>query len=984
MGSMNADNMQLNNMFVELNGQRMGFGDLIRGVMNYNKDNIVGSIGKALEANERENATLEKKLNTIRYLGADSDRSKGISLTNEEKAALEKKKQQMNFMNKMTNISEMVENGINLLLAYREKEYTIIRAGIAMLDATLSQTLQIAGKNISDGLGVISKVYAGDVKSLGSTALKNEMDMMKQLMKFENNFALNKIQLDNKTYEAQYKYFTDSGKSFTKMGENFRKLVGTKKYRNDLGAHEVVRFMEANEKYANQVDKWGDVIEKSIDKIQGFDDKIMAPIRQMTYEQRKAVNEYNQQIFEQMTDSFSKLTDLVNQVSMSLFELDKRAKQTALSFGYIGNKGQQYRNKIIQENLTAALWGKDAKDLLDNQDKYLGSSDRGLMMSNKEQNMTFAAARLYGMENASEMSALFGEMNIFNTSIEKGADTMREMYDIANKMGVSNKKFVKDLSSNLKLAQKYNFVGGTKAMEKMSLWAQQVRLNLNSAAQFAEKLIGGGIEETLTTAANLQVLGGNAAIFSDPLGMMYDAGADMESMAHRIEAMVGNFGTLDRKTGETTFSWTDTKMMNEIAKALGMSREEVMNINREKNKRSVVSRQMSNTGLTEAQIRQASNRAYYDETTSQFMVNTFSNGPVAVKDLTTELLNDVLPEDNQEALVEYAKRSLDIETQQLAIAKETAAKTMNQTYTEWDVAQAERKNIELENQELMIRTGVSRFAEIMKMENDALEAGFEKMRVAVQEGGVFDTYITTFNNNLDDSIENVSKLNNEYIAFSNALAEGGAKLSEFLNYIGVATGNESLLSTASNLSKEEAYKAKHGEDWVYKTFSGNPLMHLFGEEDLSTNLKNFFIAKNQSDRTIWSMLGQSLVQGAANLISGDNVEKIGDGVIHNPMVASIDNADRLYAAKSGGALDKSLEIIAAMISHISNQIKNGIDTNTNLNVNGNLNVQGNNIDVAKLVKTISNDTDASYELLKLVNDTMSKQENLKVRTTRLI
>jgi hypothetical protein len=122
---------------------------------------------------------------------------------------------------------------------------------------------------------------------------------------------------------------------------------------------------------------------------------------------------------------------------------------------------------------------------------------------------------------------------------------------------------------------------------------------------------------------------------------------------------------------------------------------------------------------------------------------------------------------------------------------------------------------------------------------------------------------------------------------------------------------------------------------------------------------------------------------AGDAISYRNVN-MGDGEIRNPVMASIDNADRLYAAKSGGALDKSLEIIAAMVSHISNQIKNGIDTNTNLHVNGNLNVQGNNIDVTKLVKMISNDTDASYELLKLVNDTMSKQENLKVRTTRLI
>jgi hypothetical protein len=973
MADMNVDNLN-----VRIGGRNVGLMDLMKmGVNTAMKSNLGESINRVSETSDYADLLENMFKNNSQKKTPDSD----------EQKILKQEAKRMNRLKWFDNVYNTIESGVEMILAYREKEYKIIHAGIEMLNATLSQQLQIAGKNVSDGLGIISKVYAGDIKSLGSTALKNEMEMMKQVMKFENNFALSKINLDNKIYDAQYEFFTTEAKELVNLGKNGHKILHDIKHPyNSQGKYlnEIEQQKAAENQFGQYLENIQDLANQGIGLIEKFNTRITQPVRQMTYDQRKAVNEYHEQIVEQMTDSFSKLTDLVNQVSMSLFELDKRAKQTALSFGYIGNKGQQYRNKIIQENLTAALWGKDAKDLLENQDKYLGSSDRGLMMSNKEQNMTFAAARLYGMENASEMSALFGEMNIFNTSIEKGADTMREMYDIANQMGVSNKKFVKDLSSNLKLAQKYNFVGGTKAMEKMSLWAQQVRLNLNSAAQFAEKLIGGGIEETLTTAANLQVLGGNAAIFSDPLGMMYDAGADMESMAHRIEAMVGNFGTLDRKTGETTFSWTDTKMMNEIAKALGMSREEVMNINREKNKRSVVSRQMSNTGLTEAQIRQASNRAYYDETDGQFKVNTFSNGPVAVKDLTTQLLKDVLPEDNQEALVEYAKRSLDIETQQLAIAKETAAKTMNQTYTKWDVAQAKRKNIESENQDLMIRTAVYRFADIMKMENDALTAGFTKMREAVQEGGVFDTYITTFNTNLETSINRVNDLNNEYIAFSNALAEGGAKLSEFLKYIGVATGNESLLSTASNLSKEEAYKAKYKENWVYKTFSGTPLMHLFGEEDLSTKLKNFYVAKNQSDRSIWSMLGESIIRGIGSAIPGDNVEKIGDGVIHNPMVASIDNADRLYAAKSGGALDKSLEIIAAMVSHISNQIKNGIDTNTNLNVNGNLNVQGNNIDVTKLVKMISNDTDASYELLKLVNDTMSKQENLKVRTTRLI
>ena len=958
MADMNVDNINMN-----LNGRKIGLTDILQTVSaHYNKTNVFGAVNQLGEGKYSSN--LNKIIEGLNLNTEDDEARKQArkqaAETKEGKAILQQEADRRNRLNWMGNIYDTVESGIEMILAYREKEYKIIYAGIEMLNATLSQQLQIAGKNVSDGLGLISKVYSGDVKALGSTALKNEMDMMKQLMKFENTFALSKINLDNKTYEANYKWFTNTGKEIINMGESVAKMIGNGKnpYEASLTSLEETT-VKAQKEFSDQVDNIGNVGREIVKLVDGAYDRVIQPNLQMSYDQRKAVNEYQEQIFEQMTDSFSRLTELVEQVSTSLFDLDKRAKQTALTFGYIGNKGQQYTNKIIQENLTAALWGKDAKDLLENQEKYLGTSDRGLMLSNREQDMTFAAARLFGMENSGEMATLFGEMNIFNTSIEKGADTMREMYDIANQMGVSNKKFVKDLSSNLKLAQKYNFVGGTKAMEKMSLWAQQVRLNLNSAAQFAEKLIGGGIEETLTTAANLQVLGGNAAIFSDPLGMMYDAGADMESMAHRIEAMVGNFGTLDRKTGETTFSWTDTKMMNEIAKALGMSREEVMNMNREKNKRSVVSRQMVGTDLTEEQKRMVSNRAYYDEESGEFKVNTFQNGPVAVKDLNKNLLQEILPEDNQEALVEYAKKSLSIEEQQLAVAKQTAALAMGKSATTWTNEMNERTELLQEQQGGMVNAAASRMAQVLQMETDSMKASFEKMNEALAPGGVFDTYITTFNNNLKDSVAKVSELNTEYDKFTKALVKGGATLAAFLGYIGAETGNESLQNTAENLIVSEAFKQEYGDKWFYKFVTGTPLMHLFIDEEDKKKTSN-------------------------NLISGDNVEKIGDGVIHNPMVASIDNADRLYAAKSGGALDKSLEIIAAMVSHISNQIQNGIDTNTNLNVNGNLNVQGNNIDVTKLVKMISNDTDASYELLKLVNDTMSKQENLKVRTTRLI
>lgn len=920
------------------------------------------------------------------------DKEKGIEISDEHlEKLLSKKMSQEKSIDIVNSIANTIENTSNILLTYRNKEIQLIQNGIALLDKTLGQQLSLSSQSITDSLNVISQVYAGNVKNIGKTALQNEMNLMKQSLKFENTLSYSLLEWQNQYKNTQWNFWTDQANNLNDLGHDFyndynrlfKETVfpenSTLQAQYNARQDEIAQLEQTSEGLA-------DFAKQIVGVGKAANEKWFNPMRDFTAAQQKAINDYTEQILEQLQNTFQPLTELVDQVKQSLFELDKQSKRTALSFGYIGNKGQQYTQKILDENANiAALWGKEFKDLLENQEKYLDNADRNYMFSAKDQDMTFAAARLFGMENSGEMATLFGEMNIFNTSIEKGADTMREMYDIANNMGVSNKKFVKDLSSNLKLAQKYNFVGGTKAMEKMSLWAQQVRLNLNSAAQFAEKLIGGGIEDTLTTAANLQVLGGNAAIFSDPLGMMYDAGADMESMAHRIEAMVGNFGTLDRKTGETKFSWTDTKMMNEIAKALGMSREEVMNMNREKNKFSVVSRQMLNTGLTEEQKRMVSNRAVYDEATGKFKVNTLTHGEQTVDQLTPELLKDILPEDNQEALVEYARRSLDVETELLAIARQTTGLAMVGSANAWYEAQQKMLQETINVQDRMVRLSDNYSSQIWGMEVTATKNNYNRAITAADQG-LFNQYIEYFNQN-NENIDNlIQSLNNDFNILSGALSGNTLALGLILEKMAVMTGDDDLLNTAKTLLEAEAYSNEHGQN-LWTKLGGHVM---FGSNSNATSYGNStqFVQNNPDRGSVYPTHQFKLESNISNGdVIGSNITPIGkvnDAEIRNPVMASIDNADRLYAAKSGGALDKSLEIIAAMVSHISNQIKNGIDTNTNLNVNGNLNVQGNNIDINKLIKAIGNDTEASYELLKLINNTMSKQENLKVRSSRIL
>ena len=78
---------------------------------------------------------------------------------------------------------------------------------------------------------------------------------------------------------------------------------------------------------------------------------------------------------------------------------------------------------------------------------------------------SLAVGRLVGDDNFNQFSA---SMNIFNQSVSSSADIMYDMYNYANKMGLSQQKLTKNVLSNLKLANKYDFKNGSKGFIELA------------------------------------------------------------------------------------------------------------------------------------------------------------------------------------------------------------------------------------------------------------------------------------------------------------------------------------------------------------------------------------------------------------------------------------------------------------------------------------------------------------------------------------
>lgn len=374
-------------------------------------------------------------------------------------------------------------------------------------------------------------------------------------------------------------------------------------------------------------------------------------------EQMEFLTTFKKDMLEQakgIVDIFVKLTNGIDKI---LMDLDNNAHTIGRGFGFAGEQLDLYVKSSAQLNVDMAKLGKTYEDLMKSQQAYVSASGRNVLMNGMEGQQLTSLDMLFNLGEG-ESAQLMGAMNLFNTSIESGSDMMFEMYKTANKMGVSNQKFAKDLQKNLKLAEKYQFKGGVEGMMKMSLWAQKVRFNMDSLSAALDKMHTGNIEDVIQTSARLNVLGGNAGILSDPMAMLYNAYADPEQYAKNMQQMVAGFGHFNSKTGETEFNINEQMRMEAMASAMGVSKEEFFNMARQTKKEGVLKKEFGGR-FNKDQMDLLTQHATYDRDNKEWVVNVMGkDGQVrqkSVNDLDDEDLKSIFPEDTQKQLVEYTK-----------------------------------------------------------------------------------------------------------------------------------------------------------------------------------------------------------------------------------------------------------------------------------------------------------------------------------------
>ena len=479
-----------------------------------------------------------------------------------------------------------------------------------------------------------------------------------------------------------------------------------------------------------------------------------------------------------VTDEFmDKGKDIVNES----LKINDEARKFGRMFGVIGASMGSYEKNILKVNKAMAELGKSSEEYFNLQRGYISSTGRNAILSDTDAKSLSALGMLWGLSE-NENSGIAGGMQIFNKSAKESSESVFEMGNEFQIMGLSQQKFAKDLVNNLKLAQKYDFKNGTKGLMEMALFAQRTRMDMAQLDSILSGFHTGNIEDVITKAAQLNVLGGNAALISDPIGMLYDAYANPKGMAGRVLQSISGMGFFNTRTGETEFGIAERMRIEQIAKAMGMSPENLTEMARQENKGRELNRIYGESafGKYNEMVKQ---NAFYEN--GRWRINTI-NGTMDLDAMrgNDKLLSEIMPNSAEEQLVVLAQKQFSVQEEIAANTRQGVASAVEGSYATtiehynqiadtitqiWEKFGPDYVSIvntitgkAAEQQRILLETNMENVKKLINVQlTDAITKQEELLSGANKELSRFMTLLEQNNNNLDSTYQKIEANNRD-------------------------------------------------------------------------------------------------------------------------------------------------------------------------------------------------------------------------------
>lgn len=916
---------------------------------------------------EKSNFGQERVFDDEGNLVKDEDQIENILETRKKEEIKEKKEKEKSARRTAIakGVLDIANEIVNIIAAVGEKDIALRRASLEKNVKLTQAELQKQTATINFGMKGITDGFTKNVNEMAYEATKGGYDLAKTMIDTSMQMTIASKTYAKDVKQANNQFIGSIAGSGVAIAATIGATIGTM-IAPGLGT--VV---------GSVIGAIGGAFVSAWNKLTGLDIKR----RELDIQIANQVKELSSSYIDSFKQTASTWDDLYKSTSDMVLKINDAGVKFGRTIGFGSEKFSETMLKLADTGVTednqtlARIFGNEVDKIPEYMASYIDTSGRNVGMNATDLGNIMGTGRLFGM-SGTESANLYGAMNIFNTSISSASDSMGVMYHQITRMGLSSKKFGKDLVQNLKMAEKYNFKGGVENMMKLTKWAQQTRFNLNRAASFADSIMNDSLSGALEKSAKLQVLGGSAAMYSDPLGMLYDAGADVGNMAQRMVGMFNDItGTFNKKTGETDFSWYENRMIAARAQALGMDAGEVKNMIRQNNKQGVIDKVLRGSDLSKEDKLALGNRATYNKDTGRWEVKDIHGDTHDIREYGREggpNINDILPADTQESILEVNKRSLSVQEEIDNTTKALAAKL---GVTEQGIIQ-ERIKREAGLQEKTYLGNWDKTVAAFKAAGEHSENMFEtRLKISEHLANNLDVLknIHTGIEKQASAVVDNEKLWDSFKMATKKFAEGTEVWNEYV---------KSLVDSEEQPSPiEESRKA------AAKAFNEDTeaMMKALDEGNLGKAVALSNAQAADAATLTWCpttpghhLDGVGQTNGGM-ILGASNVKAINDGGV-NVKTAS---QDQYLAAMPNGPIDKILQQLIPGLQALLKGSGSSSNGTANINFGGKIELSQNGSTV-NLVEMLKNDPAMATKFLAVLQKTMEVNQNGRAIRNRMI
>ena len=371
-----------------------------------------------------------------------------------------------------------------------------------------------------------------------------------------NKHSKSKIALLNEEKEKELEILKAAGKDTTELEKEYAEK------RNEILKSSLVEgnktvFEELNERFQKEYELY---------KEAGED----------TYEIEKAYNKKRRELaVKQVNQIYSAIKNIVkageeqiNDIAETWGVTNQAAHDYGKTVGLTANKIEKLHAATIgwmSDNNISKQFNIGADEMFKIMGSYNKELKRAVALTNETKLNLVSMRNVMGDEQAIKFTA---NLDKFGLDVDASKELVQSIVGDARRSGIVLSNLTQNVADNLYLAQQYTFEDGIEGLVRMAEKAAAVKWNMQQTAAFAEKV--NNVEGAIKTGAQLSVLGGPFAQFSNPMGMLYESLNDMEGLQDRVFAMFGRLGQWNKEKGMLDISTFDKQRIRAASSAMGL------------------------------------------------------------------------------------------------------------------------------------------------------------------------------------------------------------------------------------------------------------------------------------------------------------------------------------------------------------------------------------------------------------------------------